>query len=397
MLRRLFLQGKFTLPFVGGWFLRTGARAATPPARDFFAELKVPSFINAAEPFTTLSGSQMPPEVMQAWQYAAPRHVRLEDLHNAVGERIAALIGCEAAMVTSGAASALTLATAACMTGTDHAKVRRLPDTTGMKTEVIIQKSHRYGYDHAVRNCGIRYVEIETAAELESAVNERTAMMHFFNTNDPVGKIKLAEFVALAKKHGIPALNDLAADVPPIENLARSVKLGYDLIAVSGGKGLRGPQSCGLLYGRRDLIKAARLNGPPNSDAIGRGMKVNKEELLSMMVTIELYYKRDHRADWREWEKRVNVVRGAVAPIKGVESEMFVPEIHYRVPHVRIRWTPSSLGLSVADAIRRLREGEPSIEVRSNTENGLELGVWMLEPGEVEIVARRLQEVLKNG
>ncbi len=400
MLRRRFLQGRFTLPFFGGWLSRNrlfAAGAATPAPRDFFKELKVRSFINAAEPFTALSGAIMPPEVVQAWQYAAPRYVRLDDLHDAVAERIAALIGCEAAMVTSGAASALTLGTAACMTGTDRAKVRRLPDTVGMKTEVIIQKSHRYGYDHAVRNCGIRYVEVETAEELERAVNDRTVMMHFFNTNDPVGKINLAEFAALSKKHGIPALNDLAADVPPVENLAGSIQLGYDLVAVSGGKGLRGPQSCGLLYGRRELIKAARLNGPPNSDAIGRGMKVNKEELLGMMVTLEVYYKRDHQAEWREWEKRVNLVRAAVASIRGVESEQFVPEIHYRVPHVRIRWNPSSIGSSVADVIRRLREGEPSIEVRSNTSEGLELGVWMLEPGEVDVVARRLREVLKNG
>ena len=299
-------------------------------------------------------------------------------------------------MVTSGAASGLTLATAACITGADRAKVRRLPDTAGMKNEVIIQKSHRYGYDHAVRNCGIRYVEIETAAEFERAVSERTAMAHFFNTNDPVGRIKLADFAALAKKHGIPSLNDIAADVPPVENLARSIQLGYDLVTVSGGKGLRGPQSCGLLYGRRDLIKAARQNAPPNSDAIGRGMKVNKEELLGMMVALELYYKRDHQADWREWERRVNVIRDSVRSIRGVESEMFVPEIHYRVPHVRIRWS-SDIKLTVADAIRRLREGEPSIEVRPNSGEGLEMGVWMLERGELELVARRLREILKEG
>jgi seryl-tRNA(Sec) selenium transferase len=152
-----------------------------------------------------------------------------------------------------------------------------------------------------------------------------------------------------------------------------------------------------LLFGRSGLIKAARLNGPPNSDAIGRGMKVNKEELLAMMVTIELYYKRDHDADWREWERRVDVIRGSVSSIKGVESEMFMPEIHYRVPHVRIRWNQTPAGLSMADVIRRLREGEPSIEVRPNTSEGLELGVWMLEPGEVEIVARRVREILKNG
>ena len=142
-----------------------------------------------------------------------------------------------------------------------------------MKNEVIIQKSHRYGYDHAVRNCGIRFVEVETADELERAVNERTAMMLFFNAADPSGQIKLTEFAQLGKKHNIPTFNDAAADVPPVDNLSKYIKLGYDLVTFSGGKGLRGPQSAGLLLGRKDLIAAARLNGPPFSDSIGRGMK----------------------------------------------------------------------------------------------------------------------------
>jgi L-seryl-tRNA(Ser) seleniumtransferase len=394
--RRRFLQGKFSIPFLGGWLSRFKA-AAAPAQRDFFKELGIRQFINAAEPFTALTGALMPAEVQQAWQYAAPRYIRLDELHDAVGRRIAAMIGCEAAMVTSGAASGLTLGTAACITGADRSRVRRLPDTTGMKNEVIIQKSHRYGYDHAVRNCGVRYVEIETADEFDRAVSDRTAMAHFFNTNDPVGRIKLAEFAALAKKHAVPALNDIAADVPPVENLARSIQLGYDLVTVSGGKGLRGPQSCGVLYGRRDLIKAARLNGPPNSDAIGRGMKVNKEELLGMMVALELYYRRDHKADWRQWEEGVGIIRDSVASIRGVTAEIFVPDIHYRVPHVRIRWQPSDIKLSVGEVIRRLRDGEPSIEVRPNTNEGLELSVWMLEPGEAEIVGRQLHDVLKFG
>jgi L-seryl-tRNA(Ser) seleniumtransferase len=168
-------------------------------------------------------------------------------------------------------------------------------------------------------------------------------------------------------------------------------------VAVSGGKGLRGPQSCGVLFGRADLIKAARLNGPPNSDAIGRGQKVNKEEMLAMMVTLELYFKRDHEADWREWERRVGLIRNAVASISGVTSEMFVPEIHYRCPHARVQWSTDQIRLGVADVIKRLREGEPSVEVRPNTTDGLEIGVWMLQPGETEIVARRVREILAKG
>jgi L-seryl-tRNA(Ser) seleniumtransferase len=396
LLRRSFLQSRWSLPFLGAWLGR-GPALAAKPQRDFLKELELRTFINAAEPFTALSGSIMPPEVQQAWNYAATRHMRLDEVHDAVGRKIAALIGCPAAMVTAGAASALTLGTAACLTGLDRDKVRRLPDTSGMKSEVIIQKSHRYGYDHAVRNCGIRYVEVETLDEIERAIGPNTAMMHFFNTNEPMGQVKLPEFGALGRKHGIPVLNDIAADVPPLSNFTRSLKLGCDLVAVSGGKGLRGPQSCGLLYGNADLIKAARLNGPPNSDAIGRGQKVNKEEMLAMLVTLELYFQRDHEAEWHEWERRINVVRAAVTKIPGVTAELFVPEIHYRCPHLRVHWDAANRRLSVAEAIQRLRAGEPSIEVRPYTKDGLELSVWLLAPGEVDIVARRIAEVLRAG
>jgi L-seryl-tRNA(Ser) seleniumtransferase len=387
--RRLLLQAAALLPFSKA---RADARALK---RDYFKELGVRRFINAAEPFTALSGALMPPEVIEAWNYAAVENVRLDDLHDAVGKRIASLIGCEAAMVTAGAASALTLGTAACITGSNREFVRQLPDTRGMKTEVIIQKSHRYGYDHALRNCGIRFIEIETPDELEAAVNSRTAMMHFFNTNEPVGRIKGEEFVELGKKHGVPTFNDIAADVPPVDNLRRFSAMGFDLVTVSGGKGLCGPQNSGLLFGRQDLIRAARLNAPPNSDAIARGQKVNKEEILAALVTIELYLKRDHEADWREWEKRVNLIAAKVAAIPGVRAEMFVPEIHYRVPHLRIQWESDAVEVTVSEAIRRLREGEPSIEVRPSRE-ALELGVWMLRRGEAEIVSRRIVEVLRH-
>jgi len=298
--------------------------------------------------------------------------------------------------VTAGAASALTLGTAACMTGTNQEFIRRLPDTTGMKTEVIIQKLHRYGYDHAIRNCGIRFVEVETREELERAINDRTVMMMFLNENDPLGKIKAAEFVELGKKHSIPTFTDAAADVPPVDHLSRYTKMGFDLVAISGGKGLRGPQSAGLLLGRQDLIAAARLNGPPNSDTIGRGMKVNKEEYLGMMVAIEQYVKMDHAAEWREWEKRVKVVADTVGPVSGVKTETFIPEIANAVPHLRITWDPGAVKITAAEAVKRLREGEPSIELRPGAKDGLEVAVWMLQPGEAQIVAKRIREVLRT-
>ncbi|HTM49773.1 MAG TPA: hypothetical protein VL285_13860 [Bryobacteraceae bacterium] len=387
--RRRFLQGVTTLPLL----------AAPLPAatlkRDYFKELGIKPFINAAGTYTTLTASLMQPEVVQAIDYASKQFVHLIDLHDAVGRRIAELIGCEAAMVTAGAASALTLGTAACMTGTNTDFIRRLPDTTGMKTAVIIQKSHRYGYDHAVRNCGTRFVEVESREELERAAAAGAVMMLFFNAADPLGRIKAAEFAALGKKHNVPTFNDAAADAPPVDALSRYTKMGFDLVTFSGGKGIRGPQSCGLLLGRKDLIAAARLNGPPNSDTIGRGMKVNKEEYLGMMVAVEQYMKRDHAAEWREWEKRVKIIGDSVGPVKGVKTETFVPEIANAVPHLRITWD-SSVKITYADAVKRLREGDPSIEVRPGSKEALEVAVWMLQPGEAQIVARRIREVLKS-
>ena len=312
--RRRFLQGLSSVPLAAG-----ASASAAPVRRDYFKELGVKPFINAAGTYTTLTASLMQPEVVQAIEYASKQFVRLIELHDACGQKIASLIGCEAAMVSAGAASALTLGTAACITGVNQEFIRRLPDTSGMKNEVIVQRSHRYGYDHAVRNCGIRFVEVETAEELERAVNSQTAMMLFFNANDPVGRINAAEFVRLGKKHGVPTFTDAAADTPPVEMISHYTKMGFDLVTFSGGKGIRGPQSCGLLLGRKDLIAAARLNGPPNSDAIGRGMKVNKEEILGMMVAVESFVKRDHVSEWKDWEKRIKVIADTVAPL-GVKT-----------------------------------------------------------------------------
>lgn len=388
--RRRFLQGVSSLPLLGGTSLAASVK------RDFYKELGVRPFINAAGTYTTLTASLMPREVVEAFDYASRQYVRLNELHDAVGQRIASLIGCEAAMVTAGAASALTLGTAACITGTNPDFIHRIPDTTGMKNEVIIQKTHRYGYDHAVRNCGIRFVEVETAEELERAINERTAMMLFFNAADPAGKIKVAEFAQLGKKHNIPTFNDAAADVPPVENLSKYLKLGFDLVTFSGGKGLRGPQSAGLLLGRKDLIAAARLNASPYSDSIGRGMKVNKEELLAMMVAVEIYLKKDHAAEWKEWEKRVRIIADSIASIPAVKTETVVPEIANAVPTLKVSWDESVLKLDAQEVLKRLREGEPSIEMMPGGKHGLTITVWMMQPGEAQIVARRLREVLRS-
>jgi L-seryl-tRNA(Ser) seleniumtransferase len=393
--RRRFLHSLSAVPVVGS--LVPARATAAIAKRDYFKELGLRTFINAAGTYTTLTASLMLPEVVEAINYASKSFVHLNELHDKVGERIASLIGCEAAMVTAGAASALTLGTAACMTGTERERIQRLPDTAGMKTEVIIQKTHRYGYDHAVRNCGIKFVEVETRDELERAVNDRTAMMLFFNSADPRGQIKAAEFTELGKKHNVPTFNDAAADVPPVENLSKYIKLGFDLVTFSGGKGIRGPQSAGLLLGRKDLIQAARLNGSPNSDAIGRGMKVNKEELLGMMAAVESYVKRDHQAEWKEFEKRVKIIADTITSVRGLRTETMIPEIANHVPHLKVSWEPGTIKLSYRDVVTKLREGEPSIEITPGSRDGLTIAVWMLQPGEAQIVGKRLREILKNG
>jgi D-glucosaminate-6-phosphate ammonia-lyase len=388
--RRRFLTSAAGLP------LAAGVGRAAPARRDYFKELGVRPFINAAGTYTVLTASLMPPEVMEAINYASRAFVNLIDLQAAVGKRIAELIGCEAAMVTSGAAGALTVGTAACLAGTNQQFIRQLPDLTGMKSEVIIQKAHRFGYDRAVRNCGIRFVEVEGREDLERAVNPDTAMMLFYNDAGPRGPIGPEEFAGLGKKHNVPTFNDAAADVPPTENLVKYLKMGFDLVTFSGGKGLCGPQSAGLLLGRADLIEAARLNTSPYGDSLGRGMKVNKEEMLGMLAAVERYLKRDAAAEWREWERRIATVVESVSAIPGVETERYVPPIANAVPHLRITWDEARVKITVPEAIKRLREGEPGIELRPGARRSLEVGVWMLQRGEDRIVGRRIREVLRG-
>jgi D-glucosaminate-6-phosphate ammonia-lyase len=397
--RRRFLEIVSGLPLVGGLVgadtMPAAAAAAPRTGRDYFRELGVRPFINAAGTYTAMTASLMPPEVVEAITYASRHYVMLDEVHDKVGERIATLLHCEAAMVTSGAASALTLGTAAVLTGTDRQKIVDLPGLANMKSEVIIQKSHRFGYDHAVRNCGVRLVEVETREDLEGSITDRTAMMLFYNNNNTEGRIQDEAFVQLGKKHGIPTLNDAAADVPPVDNLWKYTKMGFDLVAFSGGKGLRGPQSAGLLLGRKDLIAAARLNAPPNGNTIGRGLKVNKEEMLGMLAALERYLATDHVAERRELDARAEVIRSGVATVPGIKAETFVPEVANHVPHVRISWDAAAKGLTPADVVNGLRAGEPSIGARSDGDT-LVIGVWMMRPGEEKIVARRLRQVLEK-
>jgi L-seryl-tRNA(Ser) seleniumtransferase len=403
--RRRFLEALSALPFLGrpgaaatgGAALSPGLETAPAGGRDYFRELRVRPFINASGTYTAMTASLMPPEVMEAIEYASKHYVMLEELQIKVGERIASLVRAEAALVTSGAASALTLGTAAVLTGTDQRKMQALPDlaAAGMKSEVIIQKSHRFGYDHAVRNCGVRMIEVETREDLERAINPNTAMMLFYNNNNREGQIRDEEFARLGKTHGVPTFNDAAADVPPVENLWKYTGMGFDLVTFSGGKGLRGPQSAGLLLGRKDLVAAARLNAPPNGNTIGRGMKVNKEEIVGMLAALELYLKKDHAREQQDFERRAETIRSSATAVSGVTAEVFTPEVANHVPHVRVTWDAAAKGLTAAAVVEAMRAGEPSIAIRAEGPS-LVIGVWMMRPGEDKIVARRLRQVLEK-
>lgn len=366
--------------------------------RDFFKELGLRTFINATGTHTYLTGSLMRPEVMNAINLTSNDYVDLNELQDKVGARIAKLLKCEAAMVSAGAASALTLGTAACITGKDRQKIIDLPNLKGPQPEVIVQKTHRFGYDHAVRNTGIKFIEIETRSELERAVNKNTVMMLFFNYANRSGQIKDEEFVDLGKKYGIPTFNDCAADVPPMEHLWKYTRMGFDLVTISGGKGLRGPQSSGLLLGQKDLIEAARLNAPPNGNTIGRGMKVNKEEIFGLMVAVEQYLKLDHKKEREDLEKRVQLIKEAAGSISGVETEIVVQYIGNHYPQVRIDWDNEKVNLTHQELIEKLRNGHPSIETA--TKGWLGEGVFvcmsMARPGQERVVAERLKEILQK-
>ena len=387
------------------------ARAATrggAKGMDYYEKLGVTPFINAAGTYTVLSASTMPEEVQAAISIASKHPVQLEELLRASGEYLAKRLQCEAALVTAGAASALTLGTAACVTlGNEKAMVGIPLDMTGLKNEVIVQKAHRYEYDHALRNCGIRYAEVETLEEYEAAFNERTVMTHFFNAADE-GKISREEWVRVAHQHGIPCFNDAAADIPPIANLWNYTKMGFDLVTFSGGKGIRGPQCTGLLLGRKDLIEAAVKNNSPNSNTVGRGMKVAKEEIIGLVAAVDWLLAQDEDAMQKEFERRAKRIAEGLKGLPTVETRISVPLVANHVPHLVITYDPNRIKLTGKEVLEKMRQGKPRIELNPATgantaSKGLEsgahtivVGVWMLQPGEDGVVARRLREVLEE-
>ncbi|MDA0345876.1 MAG: aminotransferase class V-fold PLP-dependent enzyme [Verrucomicrobia bacterium] len=400
--RRKLLKRLSSLPLLGG--LAAGGLAPTKllaaeksVKRNYYEELGVRTLINAAGAYTTLTACLMPREVLEAYTEAAKDFVSLNDLHDAVGKKIAGLVGCEAAMVTAGAASAMTLATAGVLTGTDEDKAKRIPiDLSGMKNEVIVQKEHIVGYTHAVINCGIKLVVVESRKELLNAINKNTAMLYFTDVHNFDGSVQEEEFVQIGKERSVPTFNDAAAAVPPKESLSRYTDMGFDLVAISGGKGIRGPQSAGLLIGRKDLIEAARFNAPPTSDRIGRGMKVNKEEMVAMWIALERYMKHDVEKEHMFWKQQIDWLEDTLSPIDGVITENFVPQRPNNVPTLKLSWNRSKIPASGFDIQKALRDGEPSIEIARTHEDGFNITTWMLQPDQLETVGARVKAELKK-
>jgi len=376
-------------------------------AEDYYQKLGVTPFINAAGTYTVLSASTMPDEVQGAIVLAARQPVNLNELLDASGAYLAKRLRCEAALVTAGAAAALVVGTAACINIGNEQAILSIPtDMAGLKNEVIVQKSHRYGYDHALRNCGIRFVEVDSLAQYEQAFTERTVMAHFFNAG--TGQISREDWVRVAHQHGVPCFNDAAADVPPISNLWNYTQMGFDLVTFSGGKGLRGPQCSGLLLGRKDLIEAAKKNNSPNSNTVGRGMKVAKEEIVGLVAAVDYFLKQDDTAIEAECRGRAERIGKHLSAIPTLQTQIFIPEVANHVPHLLITYDQNRIKITGAEVMQKMREGKPRIELNPSTggapasaglpggPNTIVVGVWMLQPGEDTVVAKRLREVLQE-
>ncbi len=357
-----------------------------------YARLGIKPVINGQGTYTSLGGSLTPPEVLQAMAEAAGSFVSIDELQDKVGKRIAERIGVPAAMVTGGAASAITVATVACMTRDDPGAFSRLPDTLDLKNEVIIQKAHHCGYEPQMTITGAKLVWVESLADLNRAITPRTAMMFFLNRYDPLGAIKRDEWVKVGRAHQVPLLNDAAADVPPISRLSQYVKEGFDLVAFSGGKAMRGPQSSGLLLGRADLIAAGRAAISPHM-GIGRGMKVGKEEIVGLWAAVERFLTLDHAAEWRVCDARAAEMIESLKAIPGTTAHRDVPEIANNAPHVVLEWSQWHSSKTASDVARALRDGDPPIAVLVEGERSLRVAVWTLRDDEHRIVARRIQEL----
>jgi uncharacterized pyridoxal phosphate-dependent enzyme len=365
-----------------------------------YEELGVTTVINCEGTMTMLGGSILRPELEAVMAQAGRHFVSMPELEVAAGKRIAEMLKLPegyTALVTSGAAAAIQSGLAGILTGDNEAFIKQLPDLTGMKSEVIIQKSHRNPFDHQLRTTGVKLIEVETREQLRQAVGPRTAMMHFTNFANAAGQIKVDEWAKLAKEYKLPCMNDAAADTPPVSHLWDYTNMGYDLVTFSGGKAMRGPQCAGLLIGRKDLVAYALLNNSPHEDTLGRSSKVGKEEIIGMVKALELYLNEDHDALAAEWQTRLESISRQIVRVPGVSTAYFVPDIANHVPHMQITWDAAKIPLTPKQVVQLLRESRPAIVMGAGEEKpGLSMNSFMLQPGEDRIVADQLVRVFRE-
>ena len=380
------------------------------PRQNVYTRLGVKTVINCRGTWTYLSGSLEFPEVRQAQLAAAEHFVNMIDLQRAVGRRLSELTGAESGIVTSGSAGAMAAATAGCMAGTDDHYIWQLPDTTGLKHEVVMVGG-RSAFDSAIRLTGAKLVLVYSADELANALNENTAMIYTTDLGD-----KLQKELAIAKDHKVPMLLDDAAGIPPVDNAKLYARMGIDLYCFSGGKGLRGPQCSGLLLGRKDLVEAALMNSAPREGAVCRPMKVGKEEIIGGLVALETWLKIDEKKLYAEWNGRVDRIRKLVETVPGVKTDIYIPDDGNRYPTLKVSWDQQGWNYSINDCVQELRAGSPVIEVlgadnpslvkavREGNPNPnrkerkgpdhIELVSMTIKPGEEIIVGQRLRSIL---
>jgi len=373
---------------------------------DYYAKLGVQEIINAAGTYTFLTAAIMPESVQMAVARAAKHPVRLEELQLAAGSYLAKRLHCEAALVSAGAASALTLGTAACATVANDQHGERIPPLipqgmASLKNEVIMQKGHRYGYDHALLSCGVRIVEVETLDEYRAAFTPKTVMTHFFNAATS-GTISREDWIRVSHEHNVPSMNDAAADMPPISNLWKYTQMGFDLVCFSGGKGIRGPQNAGMLLGKKELT-AARNNNPIDN-VVGRGQKVAKEQIVGMVAAVDWLLSQTDEGMEKEFRGRADRITNYLSGVPTLTSQVYVPEVANHVPTLLLRYDQKKVKIAPLEVAKMCRDGSPSIELHPATgspepglpsdANTIVVGVWMLQPGQDLIVAKRLRQIL---
>ncbi len=367
-----------------------------------YESLGIRPVINASATLTRLGGSLMPPEVIQAMNEAAVCFIDMEEFQRRVGERIAELTHNEAAYVSSGAAAGLVLATAACITGDDAALIHRFPHLDGLKHEVLVHKSHRNGYDYTIQQIGAKIIDVgqpgqTTLADFEAAITDMTVAIFWFQgAMTSADDVPLADLIRLGNAHDIPVIVDAAAQLPPASNLWNFTHAGAALAIFSGGKDLRGPQSSGLVLGRKDLVEACRKHGCPNPN-VGRPMKVGKEELAGVLAAVERYVNLDPAVLEQYSEATVTSWCDALSGIDGVTAQRSFPnEACQPLPRCHIIIDTEQLGLSSNDVMEQLRTGTPAIIVASDGDTGIFVNPMTLEAGEDQIVQQRLVEILKH-